>query len=67
MPEEEAASFFEDVFNCLHGSGSAKLKASSSTLPRSKAIKPAEPLKGCTASLSSCYFRYYERLLDLKG
>ena len=35
MPEEEAASFFEDVFNCLHGSGSAKLKASSSTLPRS--------------------------------
>ena len=44
MPEEEAASFFEEVFTCLHGSGSAKLKASScSTLSRSEATKPAEP------------------------
>ena len=54
MPEEEAASFFEEVFTYLHGSGSAKLKASSSTLPRSKATKLAEHWKGCTASLSSC-------------
>ena len=37
MPEDEAAKFFEEVFNCLHGSGSAKLKASSSTLSLAKA------------------------------